>query len=201
MQEAPYRHPRPVVQAKTAGRRLSPSVKQNGKRPVTGKGIRTLEILIPLIMPDIEIQKLAADDVDRFAAVVQLFAETFGMENFTLPARQHLARLIESDEFIALVATEGRRIAGGLTAYVIRQYYTEKPLVYIYDLAVDPAFQRRGIATRLITALKTWCAENDIGEAFVQATADDEHAVAFYRSTGALEEEVRYFFYPLEPPT
>jgi aminoglycoside 3-N-acetyltransferase I len=152
-------------------------------------------------MPDIEIQKLAVDDVDRFAAVVQLFAETFGMENFTLPARRHLAQLIENDEFIALAATVGQRVAGGLTAYVIRQYYSEKSLVYIYDLAVDPAFQRRGIATRLIAALKTWCAENDIEEAFVEATADDEHAVAFYRSTGAMEEAVRYFYYPLEPPT
>ena len=150
-------------------------------------------------MPDIEIRKLGKDDVERFAAVVQLFAETFGMENFTLPEQRHLAELINSDEFIALVAVEGQRIAGGLTAYVIRQYYSEKPLVYIYDLAVEPAYRRRGIATRLIAALKTWCAENGIEEAFVQATTDDEHAVAFYRSTGALEEEARYFFYPLSP--
>jgi aminoglycoside 3-N-acetyltransferase I len=97
------------------------------------------------------------------------------------------------------VAKADNQVIGGLTAYIIDQYYSEKPLVYIYDLAVLEEYRRRGIAKSLIKYFTDFCKEKGFEEVFVQADRVDEEALSFYRSTGAnVEEDVIHFTYSLK---
>lgn len=85
---------------------------------------------------------------------------------------------------------------GGLTVYILDQYYSKKPLAYIYDLAVLKEFQRKGIGKQLIKHVVEYCAENGFEEAFVQADRADAYALDFYRLTNPTsEQDVVHFNY------
>ncbi len=106
--------------------------------------------------------------------------------------------MLSKTEFMAFVATMEHEVVGGLTVYILDQYYKDQPLAYIYDLAVSERFQRRGVGTKLIDFLKDYCRARGFEEIFVQADVVDEYALKFYRSTGITEEEeVRHFYYSL----
>ncbi|MCE7055182.1 GNAT family N-acetyltransferase [Algoriphagus sp. AGSA1] len=146
----------------------------------------------------IEFKTLAKDDIDDFKKLIHVFEEAFEMENFIMPHDQHLHRLLERDSFFAIVANSEERIIGGLTLYILDQYYSERPLAYIFDLAVSNSYQRKGIGTQLIEFVKDFCRQNNFEEVFVQADRVDGYAVDFYRKTRPTEEEdVIHFYYNL----
>lgn len=150
-------------------------------------------------MNHLSVQKLSKDDLERFTALIKLFEDVFEMKDFSMPSSEHLQRLLAKKDFFVFVATQNDKIVGGLTAYVLEQYYSEKPLAYIYDLAVDTQFQRRGIGRQLITAINQFCTEKGFEEVFVQADRVDDYALDFYRSTKPTEEEdVLHFYYTLK---
>jgi ribosomal protein S18 acetylase RimI-like enzyme len=72
--------------------------------------------------------------------------------------------------------------------------------MYLYDIAVTPAFQKQGIGTGLIRALCDEARRRGVSTIVVEAEADDEPAVAFYRSLlrhGGEEIAVRHFNLPV----
>ena len=147
------------------------------------------------------IHRLGRDDLDRFTAVIRLFEAEFGMAGFRLPPPAHLQSCLEDPHFWVFAALRAGQVVGGLTAYVLRQYYVERPLVYVYDLAVATAWQRQGIGQHLMTAVQEAAREAGCEEVFVQADQDEPHALGFYRSTRPTEEEaVAHFYYVLHPP-
>lgn len=145
----------------------------------------------------IEIKKLSAREIDRFEALVNVFEEVFGMENFLMPDSDYLEKLLKKEDFMVYVALFGEQVVGGLTAYVLPSYYFQSSEVYIYDLAVDAPFQRKGTGRKLIDAIKTDCKALGLKEVFVQADRVDQHAIGFYHATGGSAEDVVHFYYPL----
>ena len=99
--------------------------------------------------------------------------------------------------FFVFVALYEGEIIGGLTAYSLTQYYSEAPLVYVYDVAVLKKYQRKGVGKKLMLGITDYCKEKGVEEVFVQAEDADEHALDFYTSTGALSTKVTHFYYPL----
>jgi len=145
----------------------------------------------------VEIIKLEAKDIDIFKELIRLFEDVFEMKNFKLPDENHLQQLLEKDSFFAFVALIDNKVVGGLTSYTLQQYYSRLPLVYIYDLAVKTEFQRQGIGRMLLSGIINYCREIGIEEVFVQADEEDNNAIEFYHSTGAVAEKVIHFSYPL----
>jgi aminoglycoside 3-N-acetyltransferase I len=144
-----------------------------------------------------EIKKLGSRDIDQFLALVRLFEKEFEMKDFKMPAPDYLQPLLEKDGFLVFVALVNKEVVGGLTAYTLHQYYSEKPLVYIYDLAVKTDHQRKGIGRLLMAGINGYCKVNGAEEVFVQADEEDDHALAFYQATGGRPEKVVHFTYPL----
>lgn len=138
---------------------------------------------------DIEIKKLSPRDVDQFVELIRVFEDVFEMKDFSIPDKDHLRRVLETENFLAFVAISGGKVLGGLTAHVLQQYYFSTPQVYIYDLGVETGFQRQGIGRSLIAAALRHGKLSGAEEAFVQAELEDEDAIAFYRSTGPADEE------------
>lgn len=145
----------------------------------------------------IEIQKLSPYQLNEFIDLLDIFEDVFEMKNFESPHKEHLQELLAKDDFFVFVAVSEGEIIGGLTAYSLTQYYSEDPLVYIYDIAVLKKYQRKGIGKKLILGIKDYCTEIGVEEIFVQAEDADEHALDFYKSTGALSTKVTHFYYPL----
>lgn len=146
---------------------------------------------------EVQVSKLTINDIEKFNRLIRIFADIFEMNRLTVPPPSRLIALLSKDDFIALVAEVNGQVIGGLTSYVLQQYYAVQPQVFIYDLAVVKNFQRQGVAKLLMTDLTHHCQENGYEQMFVLAHDEDEHALQFYRSTGGMEESVRSFTYTL----
>lgn len=147
----------------------------------------------------VEIQILAHKDADYFSDLIKIFEEAFEWENFSPPTNTHLQRLLSNESFLVFIAKTNHKLIGGLTVHVLDRYDTEKPSAYIYDIAVLPNYQRKGIGKLLIVTLNDYCKKNGFSEAFVQAETDDHQAVNFYRTTPNTSElEATHFTYSFD---
>ncbi|HMQ07909.1 MAG TPA: GNAT family N-acetyltransferase [Saprospiraceae bacterium] len=146
----------------------------------------------------IKIQVLRPQDIDKFYELITVFEKVFDMESFTRPNEAHLLKLLGEDEFIAVIALNNNKVIGGLTVYTLHQYYSEKPLAYIYDVAVLTEYQRKGIGKKLIEFTRELCRQKGFEELFVQADKVDDYAIDFYRlTTPTSEEQMVHFSYKL----
>lgn len=132
---------------------------------------------------EIQISVVGQNSVADFEALVAIFENVFEMEHHQRPPATYLAELLQRDDFIAVVAKHENKVVGGLTIYLLQQYYSREPLAYLYDLAVATDHQRKGIGRALIDFSRQYCWQRGCEELYVQAEAGDNHAVDFYRST------------------
>jgi len=65
--------------------------------------------------------------------------------------------------------------------------------IFIYDIAVRPDRQRRGIGRSLVAHLREAAAAEGIDVVFVPADAEDDHAIEFYRALGGDASPVTFF--------
>jgi len=96
-------------------------------------------------------------------------------------------------DFWAIGAFEGEQVLGGLTAHTLPMTRNETAEIFIYDLAVDPAFQRQGIGRQLIAELRIQAAAVGIDVLFVPADNEDLEALDFYRALGVQASPVTFF--------
>jgi GNAT superfamily N-acetyltransferase len=145
----------------------------------------------------VKVRILDKKDLDKFIALIRVFEEVFEMKGFKMPGETYLQTLLAKDGFFVVVALLEEKVVGGLTAYTLQQYYSERPLVYIYDLAVLSHYQRQGIGKLLMEEITAFCKGIGMEEVFVQADQVDQHAIEFYQATGGIAEQVVHFYYPL----
>lgn len=145
---------------------------------------------------DIVIRVLDSSDIGGFTELIDVFSDVFEMKDFSRPSEAHLQKILTSANFLVLVAKKQEQVIGGLTVYILEQYYAVRPLAYLYDLAVAVQFQRQGIGRKLIAFLLDYCRQNNLEEMFVQADKVDDYALDFYRSTSPdVEEETVTYSY------
>lgn len=150
------------------------------------------------MITDMNFKKLRSEDISYFEDLIVLFEAVFEMKEFVMPKGEYLRGLLGKESFHVFVALKERSVIGGLTAYTLNQYYSEKPLAYIFDLAVAHRWQRQGIGNALITDVKSYFQQRGYAEVFVQADRIDDYAVDFYRKTNPTnEEDVLHFYYTL----
>ena len=145
---------------------------------------------------DVTISKLQT--IAELQELISVFQDVFEMDGHKRPGELHLENLLKKETFFAVIASMNNKIIGGLTVYVLHQYFSEKPIAHIYDLAVLKPFQRQGVGSKLMKFTIEYCKENGFEEVFVQAEKADDYAVDFYRLTKPTEElEAMHFSYKL----
>ncbi len=135
-------------------------------------------------------RQLESADVARFKELLRVFGEVFedaSTYQGAVPGDAYLAGLLAKPHFIAVAATMGEKIVGGLAAYVLDKFEQDRREIYIYDLAVLEAYRRQGVATALINKLRSIAAQRDVYVIFVQADLTDGPAIALYQSLGTKE--------------
>jgi len=133
--------------------------------------------------------------LDTLKQLLRVFGEAFDeIETYqdSIPSDEYLYALLNSDNFIALVAAVDDKIVGGLAAYVLKKFEQERSEIYIYDLAVLDGYRRQGIATGLINKLGEIARELGSYVIFVQADVGDDPAIKLYESLGT-REDVHHF--------
>ena len=146
-----------------------------------------------------EFTPIAASELHLMKALLAVFADAFAEPHTYLgaiPDDAYLAELLNEKRFIALVASSGGEVVGGLTAYELPKFEQVRSEIYIYDLAVAEKHRRRGVATGLIRALVAMAKERGAYVIFVQADPGDEPAIRLYESLGK-REDVHHFDIPV----
>jgi len=141
------------------------------------------------------VARLGAADAALMDGMLTMFGEAFGEAgtyNDARPAPAYMRDLLGSRDFIALAAIEEGSVVGGLAAYELRKFERERSEIYIYDLAVDEAHRRKGIATSLIEELQQIAAVRGAWVIFVQADHGDDPAIALYTRLGTREEVLHF---------
>lgn len=145
----------------------------------------------------LDIRLLAPDDLALMEALSTTFGEAFddlGTYTGKRPGADYLRRLLASDTFIALAASDKGVVVGGIAAYELKTFEQERSEIYIYDLAVASTHRRQGVATALIQALSEVAAKRGAHVMFVQADTgiEDEPAIALYTTLGTREDVLHF---------
>lgn len=148
-------------------------------------------------MDNVIIRKLDIDSVKEFKDLIFLFEDVFEMDELQIPSDDYLKEKLSNKDFFVFVAMYNNKVIAGLTAYVMHQYYSTKPIIYIYDLAVLVEYQRKGIGKKLINEINLYCKNIGFDEVFVQADMEDDYAIDFYNSTKAIGRSIGHFYYKL----
>lgn len=141
------------------------------------------------------VQRLAPDDVSLMRGLNAMFGEAFdevGTYTTKPPSDAYLRRLLGSESFIALAATEGSDVVGGIAAYELQKFEQQRSEIYIYDLAVAETRRREGIATALIRELAKVALDRGAYVMFVQADLGDDPAIALYTKLGTREDVLHF---------
>lgn len=139
-----------------------------------------------------QIQRLTVHDIARARELFTTIANVFETETEPL-GDAYLTRLLARNEFWALAASIDGRIVGGLTAHTLPLTRIEEFEIFIYDIAVTPEYQRRGIGRQLIETLREQASATGIKLAWVPADNEDTHALDFYKALGGEPAPVTVF--------
>jgi ribosomal protein S18 acetylase RimI-like enzyme len=142
-----------------------------------------------------DIRLAGPEDIVSYRAAMTLFGRAFedqGTYHDAPPPDAYVRELLARDTFILLTAEENGRVVGALAAYILPKFEQVRAEVYIYDLAVDADYRRRGIATALIESLKVEAAGRNAWVIYVQADYGDDPAIALYAKVG-VREDVMHF--------
>jgi aminoglycoside 3-N-acetyltransferase I len=147
----------------------------------------------------VAVVRLGAEDIALARELNATFATAFGEpETYqsSPPREAYLRRALGRDDVIALAAVIDGRVVGGLVAYVLAKLEQERSEIYIYDLAVEEEYRRRGIARALIEEVRRIAAENGAWVIYVQADHGDAPAVALYEGLGRREDVLHFDIEP-----
>ncbi len=147
------------------------------------------------------VRRLERGDVALFRAMNALFGAVFeDAESYASasPDDAYVEALLGKPHVIPLVALEGETVIGALVAYELEKFEQARSEVYIYDLAVDEAHRRQGVATALIDHLRAIARERGAWVIYVQADYGDEPAIALYTKLGAREDVMHFDIKPEE---
>ncbi len=144
------------------------------------------------MQPEIHIARLTGNEIERARELFLMVAEVFETERKPL-SDAYLARLLARPEFWAFAASLDGRMIGGLTAHTLPLTRLEEWEIFLYDIAVMPEYQRRGVGRRLVEALREQAAAEGITTVWVPADNEDTHALDFYQALGGEAAPVTIF--------
>jgi aminoglycoside 3-N-acetyltransferase I len=94
------------------------------------------------------------------------------------------AALLADEHTIFLAAFQGKQPIGFVYGYELLRVDGAPSMLFIYELDVDEAYRRRGIATLLMTELEQIARSRGIAEGFVLTEPDNVAANTLYESLG-----------------
>jgi len=144
-------------------------------------------------------QHLSPAQLPQARALLGVFGEAFAEPDTygrNQPDDAYLARLLAKPHVMVVVALDGDAVVGGLIAYELEKLEQARSEVYIYDLAVQEAHRRKGLATGLIRTLGGIAKARGAYVMFVQADRTDPPAIRLYESLGT-REDVHHFDIPV----
>jgi len=103
-----------------------------------------------------------------------------------------LAAYLADDRHIMVLAIEAGEVVGQTRA-IVHLSPDQPPELYIDNMGVTPARQRRGIAGRMLDELLAWAREKGCESAWLGTELDNVPARGLYESRGFKGNEMAYY--------
>ncbi len=145
--------------------------------------------------------QLGPADADQLRTLLAVFGTAFHdvpTYQSAVPDEAYQREFLAQAQHIVLVALDGEQVVGGLVSYVLPKFEQVRKEIYIYDLAVDEAHRRRGIARELIRVLQKHARKIGAYVIYVQADHGDAAAIQLYSSLGKKEDVYHFDIHPHE---
>jgi ribosomal protein S18 acetylase RimI-like enzyme len=101
-----------------------------------------------------------------------------------LAGREPRVGLLADETTIFLAAFQGADPVGFVLGHELPRRHGAPSMLFVYELDVEAANRRQGIATRLMTELEQIARSRGITDAFVLAEPDNDAANTLYESLG-----------------
>lgn len=133
--------------------------------------------------------------VEELLVLRSVFSKAF--EQDYSEESSHFLQLLNNPHVVLLGAYKNAVMVGGLIAFELLPIHGVKEL-YLYDIAVDPSEQRKGVGTELFHQLVIEAKLRGVETIFVDAELDDEAPVQFYATLGGKAIDVKHFSFTVE---
>ncbi len=146
-------------------------------------------------MAPFHLLRLSPDDLTLMRQLNLVFGRAFedpGSYHDAPPSDEYLRQWLGRDHVVVLAALQGETVIGGLVAYELDKFERARREIYLYDLAVEDIWRRRGVATGLIGRLAALGKERNAAVVFVQAVQGDDPAIQLYEKLGARENVLHF---------
>lgn len=124
-----------------------------------------------------KVRRLEANDAQTAVAVVTQFAGKS-------VAPEYLKEFLANPANYLIVAEVDNQLAGFLLAQVLPRLKQSSYKMFIYEIEVDRAHQRKGIGSALIQFIREIARRQKMMKGFVFTNHSNKGAVEFYKSTG-----------------
>ena len=104
--------------------------------------------------------------------------------------------LLADDRTIFLAAFDGDEPIGFVFGYDLPRRHGDPSIFFVYEVDVEPAYRRRGIAKRLLGECLALARERGAGEGFVLTDGDNVAANALYASLGGVRSDAVMWDFP-----
>jgi aminoglycoside 3-N-acetyltransferase I len=141
----------------------------------------------------IDIRQLKKGEGKLLLQLLHVFQEAFQEQDPPTSDPSYLNKLLDRENFIVYAAVSDGQVLGGLTAYELPMYYDRSSEIFVYDIGIGSAYQRKGLGKLLLANLKAHALQRGISNIFVAAHEEDQHALDFYRGAGWAAEKVVHF--------
>jgi len=101
-----------------------------------------------------------------------------------LADREPQTALLADERTVFVGAFDGERPVGFAFGYVLERRHGEPKIFFVYEVDVDPGYQRQGIATRLFDEMHRFAREQGAVESFVLTEPENDAANGLYASLG-----------------
>jgi GNAT superfamily N-acetyltransferase len=144
--------------------------------------------------PEFDVREAETSDVEAVSALwieltrlhAQLDPIWAAREGAQATYQQHLCRLMARPDATVQVAASTDLLVGYTAALVARPNPTIKrpPYGLLLDLMVAEAWRLRGVGTRLVRAIESWCRERGLGRLELNVATANPDALRFWRRLG-----------------
>jgi aminoglycoside 3-N-acetyltransferase I len=131
----------------------------------------------------VEIRRLQLGDRELASKLFSVMASIFEESAVAAPV-DYIGQLLRREDYWVFAGLADGCPIAGLTAFILPLPRSQRAELLIYDLAVQPAFQRQGVGRRLVQAALREASEQGLVATWVPAANEDFHALDFYRAIG-----------------
>ena len=142
-----------------------------------------------------DIIRANTEHLDQLASLFDQYRIFYEQDSDLAACRNFLAERLEKDQSVIFAArSEDGALAGFTQLYRSFCSVELKPLVYLYDLFVEPGARRSGVARALMNAATEYARSHGAGRLQLETAIDNTRAQALYEDLG-WEKDTEFFTY------